>query len=375
MFTPRRSESDRGQVLVIVAVGMLAIVAMVGVVIDGGFAWGQQRDTQNASDAAAEAGALMLSHNLPYKHSDPPQTAPNGNSEVRAAVLGTAATYGVTVEEAWYTDFDGNRVGGAPIIGPGQLPGGPAPAAAEGVQVIGMKTFDTFIGQIVNIHEMTAKTTATAVSGYVQVIGEGNVLPVALPLNVTTCTNTNRPDTDGSEWPAGTLQVFPLCQSGPGNVGWLDWTPPAGGTSELEQSIRHPDNPQMSIPDWYYVTSTGNVSASQIESALETYVPGDTEVVIPLFDATCSDQPPRQDRNACETGPGTGSNQWYHLGGWIALDLEWVDLNGGRSVCGSGNGATGCFAGTLRSINYSGIIRRAGADENALALTGITLID
>lgn len=371
----KSASPERGQILVIVAVGMLAIVAMVGVVIDGGFAWGQQRDTQNAADASSEAGALLLSHNLSYRHATPPQTPPNGNAEVRAAVLATAATYGVTVDEAWYTDYFGNRVGGAPLIGPGQLGGGPAPLTAEGVEVTTSKEFDTFIAQVVGMPTMTAITDATAVSGYIQTVGAGNVLPVTLPINVTTCTNTNRPDTDGSEWPLGSLQVFPLCQSGPGNVGWLDWSPPGGGTSELEAAILHPNNPDMDIPDWYFVAQTGNVSANQIETALETYVPGTTEVIIPLFDATCSSQPPTSEANACTSGAGNGQNQWYHLGGWIALDLEWVDLNGGRSVCGSGNGSTGCFAGTLRSITYSGQIRRAGADESSLSLTGVNLIE
>jgi hypothetical protein len=371
----RAAANERGQILVIVAVGMLAIIAMVGVVIDGGFAWGQQRDTQNAADAASEAGALRLAENLPYQHATPPVTAPNGNAEVRASVLAAATTYEVTVEEAWYTDWFGNRIGGAPLIGPSQLPGGAAPSSAEGVEVTTTKTFDTFIAQIVGIDEMTARTDAIAHAGYIDTIGEGNVMPVTLPLNVTTCTNTNRPDTDGSQWPLGTLQVFPLCSSGPGNVGWLDWTPPGGGVSELAEAIRHPNNPQMTIPGWFYIDQSGNPSSpSQITAALDTYVDGDTEVIIPLFDATCEDQPPNQEADACETGPGNGQQQWYHLGGWIALDLEWIDLNGGRSACGSGNGSTGCFAGYLRSITYSGTIRRAGANESSLSLTGINLI-
>ena len=372
----KSERGERGQVLVIVAVGMLVFIAMVGVVIDGGYAWGQQRDTQNAADASSEAGALLLAHNLSYKHATPPQTPPNGNAEVRTAVLTTAATYGVTVKEAWYTDYFGARVGGAPLVGPSQLAGGAAPSDAEGVQVVAEKTFDTFIAQIVGMPEFRAETDATAVSGYISSIGAGNVIPVTLPINVTTCTNTNNPDTDGSEWPVGQLQVFPLCSSGPGNVGWLDWTPPGGGTSELADAIENPNNPAMTIPDWYYIASTGNPSSpSQITAALNKYVPGTTEVIIPLFDATCESEPPSALANACDSGPGHGQNQWYHLGGWIALDLEWVDLNGGRSVCGSGNGATGCFAGYLRQITYSGEIRRAGTNESSLALTGINLID
>lgn len=372
----RASRDERGQVLIIVAAGMFVFIAMVGLVVDGGYAWGQQRDSQNASDASAEAGALLLAHNLPYRYASPPQTPPNGNAEVRAAVLSSAATFGVSVEEAWYTDFDGAHVGGAPLIGTGQLGSGAAPAAAEGVEVTTTKTFDTFIARIVGMAQMTTRTDATAVSGYVDTVGEGNVLPVTLPINITTCTNTNRPDTDGTAWPLGTLQVFPLCSSGPGNVGWLDWTPPGGGTSELRDAILNPNNPEMVIPEWYFIAQSGNPSSpSQIETALETYVPGTTEVLLPLFDATCEDEPPTAEANACPTGPGNGQQQWYHLGGWVAIDLEWVDLGGGRSVCGSGNGSTGCFAGYLRSVTYTGTIRRAGSQESTLSPTGVTLIE
>ena len=62
----RRStaRSEQGQVLVIVAVGLLAMIAMVALVVDGGHAWGQQREAQNGADASSEAGAV------------PPVTAP-----------------------------------------------------------------------------------------------------------------------------------------------------------------------------------------------------------------------------------------------------------------------------------------------------------
>ena len=58
-----RAQSDRrderGQVLVIVAGALVALIAMVGLVIDGGYAWGQQRDTQNGADAAAKAETAL----------------------------------------------------------------------------------------------------------------------------------------------------------------------------------------------------------------------------------------------------------------------------------------------------------------------------
>jgi hypothetical protein len=378
----RRTDPERGQVLVIVGVGMILFVLMVGLVVDGGHAWGEQRDTQNASDAAAEAGALKLAENLSFKacQDNPAQCnnltppAPNGNAEVRAAVIAAASGRHVTVEEAWYTDYFGARVGGSPLIGSAPLAGGPAPTDAEGVEVTGVKTFDTYIAKVIGMNQMTARTPAVAVSGYIDKVGRGNVLPVTIPVNVTTCSNTNGVQNGGAAWPLNQPQIVPLCSSGPGNVGWLDWEPPHGGTSELADAILHPNNPELAIPGWYFVAETGNVSASQVQDALMTYAPGNQEVIIPLFDATCADEPPDATRTACTTGPGTGQNEWYHLAGWVSFDLEWVDLNGGARVCGSGNGSTGCMQGEFRSATYDGTIRRAGPGESVLSLTGIKLI-
>src|SRR6188508_3090332 len=109
--TPARESGERGQVLVIVAAGLIAMVGMVGLVIDVGNAWGQQRDSQNASDSASEAGALLLAQNLPFLAADPPQAVPNTNSDVAAAVIAALDANGVDIEEAWYTNFTGVRVG------------------------------------------------------------------------------------------------------------------------------------------------------------------------------------------------------------------------------------------------------------------------
>lgn len=51
------TRSDRGQVLALFAISLVAIVGMTGLVIDGGMTYVQRRDQQNTTDAAAMAGA------------------------------------------------------------------------------------------------------------------------------------------------------------------------------------------------------------------------------------------------------------------------------------------------------------------------------
>jgi Flp pilus assembly protein TadG len=55
----RRSRS-RGQILVLFVLALVAIIAGVGLVIDGGFTFAQRRAEQNAADLAAFAGANAL---------------------------------------------------------------------------------------------------------------------------------------------------------------------------------------------------------------------------------------------------------------------------------------------------------------------------
>lgn len=60
--TPR-PERERGQVLVIFALALVAIVAMTGLVLDGGSTFVQRRSMQNVADAAALAGAYDYVNN------------------------------------------------------------------------------------------------------------------------------------------------------------------------------------------------------------------------------------------------------------------------------------------------------------------------
>ena len=380
--------AERGQVLVIVAVGLMAMVLMVGLVLDAGNGWAQQRDSQNASDSAAQAGALLLAENLPYLAQDPPATVANFNADVAAAVNASATANNVPIEEAWYTDFDGDRVGGAPLIGPGALAGGaPPPADADGVEVTIAKTFDTFVAGAIGMPEWTATTRATAIAGYPTSISRA-VLPITFNLVITECTSNNKVlvDPGARQWVPDTDYLIPLCQLDPGNVGWLDWDPPptsdpetcpGNGNPELICSIETPDNPTITTPDWYYVASTGKPNAPGIEDALMEYADGDEVVIIPIFDATCSSDPGTNGRDDCTTGEGNGQQQYYHLAGWAGFDIEWVDLSGGPGVCGSGNGSTGCFKGQFRYFGGlpSGTLTEATGDESSLAIVSVQLID
>ena len=100
----RGGRSDAGQVLVIVAVGMVAFIAMVGLVIDGGNAWGQQRETQNGADSAAKAGTTVIQQMLTGA------TVDRRRRRLRRRRRPRTPTASM-LDDAEYTEFDGSPMG------------------------------------------------------------------------------------------------------------------------------------------------------------------------------------------------------------------------------------------------------------------------
>lgn len=66
MLVPQRCEPRRGQILVIMALLMVALLSMVAIAVDLGFGYAHRREVQNAADSAAMAGALALGRYYQY---------------------------------------------------------------------------------------------------------------------------------------------------------------------------------------------------------------------------------------------------------------------------------------------------------------------
>lgn len=56
----RVRDDEGGQAMIMVAILMVGLVAVVGLVTDGGMVFTQRRDLQNVADAAAAAGASQI---------------------------------------------------------------------------------------------------------------------------------------------------------------------------------------------------------------------------------------------------------------------------------------------------------------------------
>src|SRR5215207_9261188 len=111
MQTQRWRGRRQGQILVLFAVGLVTIILAVGLVVDVGFAFAEQRSIQNGADAAARSGAIVLAQ----RAAEGPSSTITA-TDVWDAVVASADANEVSIEEAVYTDWQGNILPGSPSV-------------------------------------------------------------------------------------------------------------------------------------------------------------------------------------------------------------------------------------------------------------------
>ena len=430
---PRRGDAERGQLLVLFALTLTAIIAGTALIIDGGNLWAQQRIVQNASDSSAQAGAIVMAERFAGA------TAPSGgwDAKVLEKITENASANGITVTEAYYTDIcgipltpsgtkavDGSgledlaaaaRVGtGIPSSSntapncPNLTVGPPA-----GVMVFGTRDVQTFFAAAIGLTHFPVGTRATAVSGYLQGYCDASqseacaLLPITVPVNVSTCDGQNNVVNTGLAYVVGPIYRIPICGNGAGNVGWLDWSPPNGGTSELVCAILTPNNPSIDLPSWQYVTATGNTNGGggqcgmSVQDAIRTY---DGKVVtVPQFDYTCADTPdfalvdtsppfgcPAPNGNGNGNGGG-GQQQWYRMPSFAFFELcsptdtgcvdqgtlhgAYIGGNNSAECDVGGNGATSCLVGRfVKKLDTGTVGAGVGGGVGGEKVVGVQLI-
>ena len=388
---------ERGQTLVIAALAMVALLLSAGLVVDGGWAFANQRGTQNAMDAAADAGAVVLVQNLPARAAG--QTGTKTDADVLAQVTWTAQQNGVTNPlTAEYTDILGKPIG----VQVGSRPV-PPPTGAFGVQVTGSIEFGTFFAGIAGMTHFTASAVATAVAGAVTGLCGSDepcdFIPVTFPIELTDCENNGQQTTWGSggayskttTFTGDTEVIIPLCGTTAGSVGWLDIQPHnpdcnGQGAGELACNILSPNHDPFDIPIWMEAR-TGNTNTVLVQDALNTktgnivgtYEPGlDQYVYIPLYD--CLDNGIGQVSPGPDCPPqpvtGVGNLTSYHIVGLgvMILDHAYIQANNpecneypGLGPYAGGNGENGCLKGWITDVlTASGQVSWPGDSRNSV---------
>lgn len=348
MKKQRRSRQS-GQVLVMVVGGMIALIAATGFVVDAGFAFAEQRSTQNSADSASRAGAVVLAR----RAADPTTlTDAQWDEEVRNAVLNASLVNKTTVLEQRYTDWQGAALPGNPAVGSGGVP----PDAA-GVRVVTQKRPGTYLIRVVGFNAWDIRQEATSVSGptaaCIEVPGSCILLPITFPVTVYECALGNTSVPLEQAWDPGQEITLPLCGGNPGSVGWIDWDPPSGGTDEIVDDVKNPPAVSVPLPSWKYITQTGGLSSAPLEGALNAYI-GQT-VQVPFFDSTCQTEPVGNEIEGCSEEGGTGVGQWYHIPKILSFKLTQAYTNGdNRDICGEY--AQQCLVGSFVSFITQGTV-------------------
>jgi len=305
---------QRGQTLVIFAGGVAGLLALVGLVVDGANAYAQHRTTQNAADAAGQAGAAVLARAI--LSGEPPV-----DFDVKHAINAIATENGVnpffpftgTASSAYYTDIDGNmitsgggpaRVGaGMPACSVGCIDGHPV-----GVRAVAVRPFRALLAGIVGQTNFTARSEATAVTGYLTEPCDADeacpLLPVTVSMNQGACLPNGEPAYDPVPWlradadySSSTEVVLPLCDEPPdtveGTADWLDYE----CSSTLKGQVKTPCNDMVDFPSWIRAWNGGT---SGVDAAFDAYHGraigtfergSDSVVLIPIFEGVCHEDP------------------------------------------------------------------------------------
>jgi hypothetical protein len=205
MHNPTRRR-EHGQAIALLAIALAAVVAGVGIVVDGGYAFAQRRVSQNAADFAAMAGTRIIGQ----KHTGRPAgtgTAAN----VTAAIQSALAANEAVLEDAQYVDEAGLPLGS--VVGASQIP-----PDAFGVVVSARTDWHPFLLGILGITDWAATSEATA-----KTTGEANgggVMPVGIQDTVyndlDTCDLTSLVPCVEQSLTSGRLNI-------PGGFGWLSF--------------------------------------------------------------------------------------------------------------------------------------------------------
>jgi hypothetical protein len=339
---------ERGQILVIAAFGIIGLIAVAALVLEGGNAYAQQRVVQNGADATANAGAVALATKL--------GGTATTDGDVLAAMGRIATANTLDAFTGRYTNVTGqyldafgtvvaNAADGA-VVGDGAIPPG-----AQGVAVDGSRTFDTVLGRAVGINTFTASAPATAVAGR---LTGGRFLPIVLPVSIVDCdTNGSLGSVPADRWqvsqpgtpPVGTEYIVPLCKTGGGSFQILDLDP----GQRCDNEIANPPTIQWDSFPVIVDSDNGNNCAKPIADYVNANLQGQT-VVIPICDNTVGDP----------CGTEGGSHATYRITRVASFYIDYMSDTNNRNnplcrnhtgaggqplVTIAGNGSSSCLVG------------------------------
>ena len=333
----KRNSSEKGQVIVVLALAMVALLLFAALAIDGGNMYTQRRIAQNAADAGALAGAQKL---VQLCSQTPPSNdwtqlrdvvrqfvTLNAGTLQASSSAGEGSAYGV-----YFIDSQGNRLfGGLTVDAIQAIPCGCSNGQsvgyqATGIEVVVNKSFGSFLAGLAGRSESTVSAGAKANYGVtvpksVSEFKVGDVYPIAVP------TDTYQVGQH--------IQLFDDTP-GPGNFGWLSWRNVNDAPSQNRSlgmgnvptyapvepdtvaNYVNPDLGQHGTADAPLAVGKRASGGPGLKNGTVSQLFGKT-IVLPVYDP-----------NPTLTN-GQGSHFNYYIVGWLAVELYEYNKQGQHS--------------------------------------------
>ena len=253
IHTQRQKRTDeRGQILVIFGVVLLALIAMVGLILDGGSAFAQRRSQQNAADLAAMAGA-------------------NAYVLTNDTAVATSAAKAVAGQNGWPDATNGIKVSVAVDTTNG---------ASVTVDVVA--PHHNNFGAIIGLVTMEVGTTATALSGFPD-SAEG-AAPMTFSIDAF--------DNDGNPLPAYSNPSAPFhfgdtnshAPTGPSDFAWTNYGTGNVNTNEVRQIIQGNLVISKTLDFGEYIGQHNNGNHTALFGEVNTHLSG-LDVPVPIVDS------------------------------------------------------------------------------------------
>lgn len=244
-------DRERGQILVIFALALVAIVAMVGLVIDGGSAFAQRRSQQNGSDLAAMAGANTY-------------LLTNSNAST------ISAAREVSRQNGWE-----HGVGGVVVNVSIDTSNG----AAVTVEVDA--PHDNYFGGIVGFDTMDVGTTATAVGGFPDTV-EG-AAPMIFSIDAFNADGSPKAAYGNSGAPFAFGETNGDVPTGPGDLAWTNYGTGNVNTNTVRQIIQGNLVINKTLTFGEYIGQHNNGNHTALFGEVNSHLAG-MDVPVPVVD-------------------------------------------------------------------------------------------
>jgi Flp pilus assembly protein TadG len=246
-----RAGSDRGAILVHVAIALLALMSLTMFVTDYGVFWLARRQAQNVADAAALGGAMAIAYDDAFPHDE------TGSGVGAQSALAVAARHAV---------FDAPAAGGTAVSFPAACPDGTDTCIRVNVLRTAAQgnPLPAFFGDLVGKTTQDLRATATAQAGAAN--ASACLAPFALP---DRWTETTLPMTPASTFDAADAYTPPTADgtgTGYSLEAWLG----ADLALTLNPVVTNPTAGGFaSVQVWDGVCATGNCFREAISTCSE----------------------------------------------------------------------------------------------------------